>query len=159
VEGEGDAQDMTLRVAGGWHASISRDSPPRRILNLRAGKHLHNRAPSPCILAGFMHQCSIDYRTNITSYKSSGARSPPRAKHQHQPDLRPTPIMASVTSLDQDMRKLRMDRYTPKAANEVRAWIEDALGDRLPAGDLLDALKDGTVLCRYMSTTPETVVS
>jgi hypothetical protein len=67
--------------------------------------------------------------------------------------------MASVTSLDQDMRKLRMDRYTPKAANEVRTWIEDALGDRLPAGDLLDALKDGTVLCRYMSTTPETVVS
>jgi hypothetical protein len=42
-----------------------------------------------------------------------------------------------------------MDRYTPKAANEVRSWIEDVLGDRLPAGDLLDVLKDGTVLCRY----------
>jgi hypothetical protein len=56
--------------------------------------------------------------------------------------------MASVTSLDQDMRKLRLDRYTPKAANEVRSWIEDVLGDRLPAGDLLDALKDGTALCR-----------
>ncbi|EAT86319.2 hypothetical protein SNOG_06488 [Parastagonospora nodorum SN15] len=54
--------------------------------------------------------------------------------------------MASVTSLDQDMRKLRMDRYTPKAANEVRSWIEDVLGDRLPPGDLLDALKDGTAL-------------
>ncbi|KAH7083066.1 calponin [Paraphoma chrysanthemicola] len=59
--------------------------------------------------------------------------------------------MASVTSLDQDMRKLRMDRYTPKAANEVRSWIEDALGERLPAGDLLDALKDGTVLCRLIN--------
>ncbi|KAI8942797.1 hypothetical protein NX059_000840 [Plenodomus lindquistii] len=59
--------------------------------------------------------------------------------------------MASVTSLDQDMRKLRMDRYTPKAANEVRAWIEDTLGERLPAGDLLDALKDGTVLCRLVN--------
>jgi hypothetical protein len=57
--------------------------------------------------------------------------------------------MASVTSLDQDMRRLRMDRYTPKAANEVRSWIEEVLGDRLPAGDLLDALKDGTALCRY----------
>ncbi|KAI2486692.1 Calponin [Pyrenophora tritici-repentis] len=57
--------------------------------------------------------------------------------------------MASVTSLDQDMKKLRMDRYTPKAANEVRSWIEDVLGERLPPGDLLDALKDGTVLCRY----------
>jgi len=42
-----------------------------------------------------------------------------------------------------------MDRYTPQAANEVRSWIEDTLGERLPAGDLLDALKDGTVLCRY----------
>jgi hypothetical protein len=63
--------------------------------------------------------------------------------------------MASVTSLDQDMRKLRMDRYTPKAANEVRSWIEDVLGDRLPGGDLLDALKDGTVLCRLESTSEE----
>jgi hypothetical protein len=42
-----------------------------------------------------------------------------------------------------------MDRYTPKAANEVRSWIEGVLGDRLAAGDLLDALKDGTALCRY----------
>lgn len=60
--------------------------------------------------------------------------------------------MASVTSLDQDMKRLRMGRYTPQAANEVRSWIEDALGERLPAGDLLDALKDGTVLCRYGET-------
>lgn len=59
--------------------------------------------------------------------------------------------MASVTSLDQDMKNLRMGRYTPQAANEVRAWIEEALGERLPAGDLLDALKDGTALCRYGS--------
>ncbi|KAF2659918.1 hypothetical protein K491DRAFT_622035 [Lophiostoma macrostomum CBS 122681] len=59
--------------------------------------------------------------------------------------------MASVTSLDQDMRKLRMDRYTPKAANEARSWIEEVLGERLPSGDLLDALKDGTVLCRLVN--------
>ncbi|KAF2130317.1 hypothetical protein P153DRAFT_430556 [Dothidotthia symphoricarpi CBS 119687] len=59
--------------------------------------------------------------------------------------------MASVTSLDQDMKRLRMGRYTPQAANEVRGWIEDALGERLPAGDLLDALKDGTVLCRLIN--------
>jgi hypothetical protein len=57
--------------------------------------------------------------------------------------------MASVTSLDQDMKKLRMGRYTPQAANEARTWIEDILGERLPAGDLLDALKDGTALCKY----------
>ena len=56
--------------------------------------------------------------------------------------------MASVSSLDQDMRKLRMSRYTPAAANEARTWIEETLGERLPAGDLLEALKDGTALCR-----------
>jgi hypothetical protein len=56
--------------------------------------------------------------------------------------------MASVTSLDQDMRKLRLDRYTPGAAKEVRGWIEDTLGERLPPGDLMDALKDGVALCK-----------
>ncbi|KAL2357752.1 calponin [Cryomyces antarcticus] len=56
--------------------------------------------------------------------------------------------MTSVTSLDQDMRNLRLSRYTPQAANEVRSWIEDTLGESLPGGDLLDALKDGVVLCK-----------
>ena len=49
--------------------------------------------------------------------------------------------MASVSSLDQDMRKLRLGRYTPQAANEARTWIEETLGDRLPPGDLLEALE------------------
>ena len=56
--------------------------------------------------------------------------------------------MASVSSLDQDMKKLRLSRYTPSAANEARTWIEETLGEKLPSGDLLDNLKDGTVLCR-----------
>lgn len=56
--------------------------------------------------------------------------------------------MASVTSLDADMRKLRLSRYTPQAAAEARAWIETSLGTALPAGDLLEALRDGTVLCQ-----------
>jgi transgelin len=56
--------------------------------------------------------------------------------------------MASVTSLDKDMRKLRLDKYTPQAANECREWIESVLGDCLPSGDLLDALKDGVSLCK-----------
>jgi hypothetical protein len=59
--------------------------------------------------------------------------------------------MASVTSLDKDMRQLRMDRYTPQAAKEVRTFIEEALGERLQQTDLLDALKDGVALCRYNS--------
>ena len=58
--------------------------------------------------------------------------------------------MASVSSLDKDLRKLRFDKYTPAAANEARKWIEDVLGDRLPPGDLLEGLKDGVALCRYV---------
>jgi hypothetical protein len=57
-------------------------------------------------------------------------------------------MAASVSSLDGDLRKLRLDKYTPAAANEVRSWIEGILGERLPAGDVLDALKDGAALCR-----------
>ena len=56
--------------------------------------------------------------------------------------------MASVSSLDKDLRQMRLDKYTPQAANEVRAWIEEVLGDRLTPGDLLEALKDGVALCR-----------
>jgi transgelin len=56
--------------------------------------------------------------------------------------------MASVSSLDKDLRKMRLDKYTPSAANEARSWIEDVLGDRLPGSDLLDGLKDGVALCK-----------
>ena len=56
--------------------------------------------------------------------------------------------MASVSSLDKDLRKMRLDKYTPAAANEARQWIEDTLGERLPGGDLLDVLKDGVALCK-----------
>jgi hypothetical protein len=57
--------------------------------------------------------------------------------------------MASVTSLDKDLRKLRLDRYTPAAAGEARAWIEEVLGQKLPSSDLLEGLKDGVALCKY----------
>lgn len=57
--------------------------------------------------------------------------------------------MASVTSLDKDMRKLRLDRYTPQAANEVKTFVEESLGERLASGDLLESLKDGVALCKY----------
>jgi transgelin len=56
--------------------------------------------------------------------------------------------MASVSSLDQDMKKLRMSRYTASAAAEVRTWIEATLHESLPTSDVLEALKDGTILCR-----------
>lgn len=48
---------------------------------------------------------------------------------------------------------MRLDKYTPQAANEVRGWIEGILGERLAGGDLLDALKDGVALCKYASLT------
>lgn len=44
---------------------------------------------------------------------------------------------------------MRLSRYTPQAAAEVRHWIEDMLQERLSGDDLLDALKDGVALCRY----------
>lgn len=56
--------------------------------------------------------------------------------------------MASVTSLDKDLRKARRDKYTPAAAAEARDWIEHVLGDKLPSSDLLEGLKDGLALCR-----------
>ena len=56
--------------------------------------------------------------------------------------------MASVTSLDKDMRNTRLSKYTPQAATEAKDWIEDALGERIRSGDLMEALKDGVALCK-----------
>ena len=56
--------------------------------------------------------------------------------------------MASVSSLDKDLRSMRLDKYTPARTNQNRQWIEETLGERLQSGDLLDALKDGTALCK-----------
>ncbi|TAQ86223.1 hypothetical protein B7494_g5439 [Chlorociboria aeruginascens] len=61
--------------------------------------------------------------------------------------------MASVTSLDSDMRKLRMERNTQLARNEIQAFIEESLGERIPTSDteFFLALKDGVVLCRLVN--------
>ncbi|EJT81818.1 hypothetical protein GGTG_01792 [Gaeumannomyces tritici R3-111a-1] len=59
--------------------------------------------------------------------------------------------MASVTSLDKDLRRMRLDKYTPGAAREAREWIEGILGQQLAAGDLLEALKDGVALCKLVN--------
>lgn len=56
--------------------------------------------------------------------------------------------MSTVSGLDRDLRRLRAEKYTPAAANEVRSWIESILGEPLPAGDLLVVLKDGVALCK-----------
>ncbi|KAH0538959.1 hypothetical protein FGG08_004474 [Glutinoglossum americanum] len=59
--------------------------------------------------------------------------------------------MASVSSLDRDLRSLRLSKYTPQAANEVREWIEEVLGERLPGGDLLEGLRGGIALCKLVN--------
>ncbi|KAI1325160.1 hypothetical protein F5Y16DRAFT_378520 [Xylariaceae sp. FL0255] len=59
--------------------------------------------------------------------------------------------MASVSSLDKDLRKMRLDKYTPAAANEARSWIEGILGTQLPSKDLLEGLKDGVALCKLVN--------
>lgn len=57
--------------------------------------------------------------------------------------------MASVSSLDKDLRNMRLGKYTPQIADEIREWIEEVLGEQLKAGDLLEVLKDGIALCKY----------
>ena len=57
--------------------------------------------------------------------------------------------MASVSSLDKDLRRMRLDKYTPAAANEARKWIEEATREQLPSSDLLEGLRDGILLCKY----------
>ncbi|KAK8039722.1 hypothetical protein PG993_008133 [Apiospora rasikravindrae] len=59
--------------------------------------------------------------------------------------------MASVSSLDKDLRKMRLEKYTPAAANEARSWIEGVLGERLPGNDLLEGLKSGVALCKLIN--------
>ncbi|KAJ5779640.1 hypothetical protein N7457_007360 [Penicillium paradoxum] len=59
--------------------------------------------------------------------------------------------MASVTSLDKDLRNMRLARYTPQAAAEVRDWIEEVLHEKLASPDLLDGLKDGIALCKLVN--------
>ena len=44
---------------------------------------------------------------------------------------------------------MRLGKYTPQIADEIREWIEEVLGEQLKAGDLLEALKDGIALCKY----------
>ncbi|KAM3511290.1 hypothetical protein MY11210_005091 [Beauveria gryllotalpidicola] len=59
--------------------------------------------------------------------------------------------MASVSSLDKDLRKVRLDKYTPAAAHEARSWVEESLGEKLSSPDLLEGLKDGVALCKLIN--------
>ncbi|KAL7270919.1 calponin [Rhizina undulata] len=56
--------------------------------------------------------------------------------------------MALVSSLDKDLSRLRLQKYSLEAAQEVKDWISEVLGERLGNGDLMAELKNGTLLCR-----------
>src|SRR5436190_24188874 len=54
-------------------------------------------------------------------------------------------------SLDKDITQRLQEKYDPALADEAREWIEAYLGETLPDDDLMDSLKDGTVLCRLLN--------
>ncbi len=56
--------------------------------------------------------------------------------------------MASVSSLDKDLRKLRLDKYTPAAAKEVKSWIEESSASPACRRRFSRQLKDGVALCK-----------
>lgn len=58
--------------------------------------------------------------------------------------------MASVSSLDKDLSRLRLSKYTTQEANEVLQWIVQILQIPQPPAntDLLEFLKDGVALCK-----------
>jgi len=57
--------------------------------------------------------------------------------------------MASVSSLDKDLSRLRSAKYSAKDSDEIKQWFSEVLQAPLPDGkDLMDCLKDGVLLCR-----------
>ncbi|KAK6530260.1 hypothetical protein TWF694_003622 [Orbilia ellipsospora] len=59
--------------------------------------------------------------------------------------------MASVSSLDKDLAQVRLGKYTVQAEQETKAWIESVLNQSLGNDDLMEALHDGTVLCKLVN--------
>lgn len=67
--------------------------------------------------------------------------------------------MASVSSLDKDLSRLRLAKYSAKDSSDAREWISEVLHETLPTSkDLMDCLKDGILLCRYLHPLPLPVV-
>ena len=54
-------------------------------------------------------------------------------------------------SLDRDISRKLQEKYDPAMADEAKVWIEECLGEQLPDEDLMDTLKDGTILCRLLN--------
>lgn len=62
------------------------------------------------------------------------------------------------TNLDQDLKNSRFAKYNnPQLQKDVKNWILSVLGDKIDNQvflntDLLDSLKDGTILCLLVNT-------
>lgn len=55
-------------------------------------------------------------------------------------------------SLDRDITQRLHEKYDPAMADEAKQWIEMCLDESLPDNeDLMDSLKDGTILCRLLN--------
>lgn len=55
-------------------------------------------------------------------------------------------------SLDRDISQRLQEKYDPAMAIEAKEWIESCLDETLPdEEDLMDILKDGTILCRLLN--------
>lgn len=54
---------------------------------------------------------------------------------------------------------MRLAKYTPQDSQEIKDWIGDTLGEKLPAGDLMVVLKDGVVLCKWVFQLPFPLLS
>lgn len=80
-------------------------------------------------------------------------RNTPRSTSILQSYTAVTANMASVSSLDHDVKVKRNEGITSAVLNEAKTFIEEALGVALgpvsTANDLLSSLKDGVVLCKY----------
>ncbi|KAK9462984.1 calponin homology domain-containing protein [Lipomyces oligophaga] len=58
---------------------------------------------------------------------------------------------ASVSNLDQDMAEVRRSKYDSKSVQEAKQWLGLVLEADLGPEDLMDILKDGTVLCSLVN--------
>ncbi|AMD20566.1 HDL178Wp [Eremothecium sinecaudum] len=57
-------------------------------------------------------------------------------------------LKADVTKLDDDLKALRNSKFGPDGIEEIKIWIFSVLNEEAPEGPLLEALRDGVVLCR-----------
>lgn len=65
---------------------------------------------------------------------------------------------ADVTSLDEDLRQLRENKFSADAVEDIKRWIfKSVLKESEPNDPLLQCLSDGTVLCRLANKLHEAI--